>query len=175
MVLLSTLHVWGLQKFWQVRLNSVLCIPSTSRPAPLTPFTTRRTKRCSDLPKEIPKDSVSAENSTSHPDESKGMKLARMRFWVFFCFLVFFFLCLISSPSVKFPRLWENHWIHKYFSFSSHCTTWLQYFSDFASNKVTVICFWIVQGQVDSWFYFFSRGTCNEDKCLLCCKCSLVS
>lgn len=36
------------------------------------------------MPKEIPKDSVSAENSTSHPDESKGMKLARMRFWVFF-------------------------------------------------------------------------------------------
>lgn len=52
-----------------------------SRPAPLTPFTTRRTKRCSDLPKETPKGSVSAQNSTSHPDESKGMKLARMRFW----------------------------------------------------------------------------------------------
>lgn len=71
----------------QARLNSASHIPSVSRPAPLTPFTTRKTKRCSDLLEETPKGSVSAENSTSRPDESKGMKLARMRF----CFLFFFF------------------------------------------------------------------------------------
>lgn len=73
-----------LRSSWQERLNSASYIPSISIPAPLTPFPTRKTKRCSDLPEETPKDSVSAENSTSRPDESKGMKLARMRFCCFF-------------------------------------------------------------------------------------------
>lgn len=67
--------------------------------------------------------------------------------------VVWFFsplFCLISPPPVKLPRLRENCRAHKYFLSSSHCTAWLQYFSDFVSNKVTVICLWIVPRS--SWF-----------------------
>lgn len=50
--------------------------------------------------------------------------------WVV-CFFSFFFFCLISALPVKFPRLWENCWAHKYSSSSSHCTASMQCFSDF--------------------------------------------